>query len=83
MRYDIEKRKRIREYRDQEAPIANGGVAQKGGAFLGLNYGRLARLRLVTGYPGALDWSKDDNAPGNDGIFVVDVKTGARRLLVS
>ena len=81
--YDIEKRKRIREYRDQEAPIGNGGVAQKGGAFLGLNYGRLARLRLVTGYPGALDWSKDHNAPGDDGIFVVDVKTGARRLLVS
>lgn len=81
--YDIEKRARIREYRDEKAPIGNGGVAQKGGAFLGLNYGRLARLRLVTGYPQALDWSKAENAPSNDGIFVVDVKTGARRLLVS
>ena len=81
--YDIEKRARIREYRDDKAPIGNGGVAQKGGAFLGLNYGRLARLRLVTGYPQALDWSKAENAPANDGIFVVDVKTGTRRLLVS
>ena len=81
--YDVEKRARIREYRDDKAPIGNGGVAQNGGAFLGLNYGRLARLRQVTGYPGALDWSKDENAPKNDGIFVVDVKTGARRLLVS
>ncbi len=81
--YDIEKRSRIREYRNDKAPIGNGGVAQKGGAFLGLNYGRLARLRLVTGYPGALDWSRSENAPDNDGIFVVDVKTGTRRLLVS
>jgi hypothetical protein len=30
-----------------------------------------------------LDWSKNDNAPNDDGIFVVDVKTGGRRLLVS
>jgi len=81
--YDIEKRSRIREYRDDQAPIGNGGIAQKGGAFLGINYGRLARLRLVTGYPGALDWSRSENAPDNDGIFVVDVKTGTRRLLVS
>ena len=81
--YDIEKRARIREYRDDKAPIGNGGVAQKGGAFLGLNYGRLARLRLVTGYPEALDWSKAENAPANDGIFVVDTKTETRRLLVS
>jgi hypothetical protein len=81
--YDIEKRARIREYRHEDAPIGNGGVAQNGGSFLGLNYGRLARLRLVTGYPGTLDWSKHDNAPHNDGIFVVDVQTGARRLLVS
>jgi len=81
--YDIEKRARIREFRDEDAPIGNGGVAQNGGSFLGLNYGRLARLRLVTGYPGTLDWSKHDNAPNNDGIFVVDVQTGTRRLLVS
>jgi len=81
--YDIEKRSRIREYRNDKAPIGNGGVAQKGGAFLGINYGRLARLRLVTGYPEALDWSRAENAPDNDGIFVVDVKTGTRRLLVS
>ncbi|MCH7686081.1 MAG: hypothetical protein IH899_05270 [Planctomycetes bacterium] len=81
--YDIEKKKRVREYRYEDTPIGNGGVAQTGGTFLGLNYGRLARLRLVTGYPGALDWSKDDNAPDNDGIFIVDIKTGKKRVLVS
>jgi len=81
--YDIEKNQRLREYRDDVAPIGNGGVSPIGGKFLGLNYGRLARLRAVTGYPGALDWSRDDNAPDNDGIFIVDISTGSKRLLVS
>ena len=57
-------------------------MAANGTAWLGMNYGRLARLRLVTGYPGSLDWSKADIAPENDGIFIVDVKTVKKRLLV-
>ena len=73
--YDINQRKRVKEYRYEDSPIGNGGVAADGSAWLGLNYGRLARLRLVTGYPGALDWSKDQLAPENDGIFLVDVQT--------
>ena len=81
--YDIEKRRRVREYRFHDTPIGNGGVAADGSAWLGLNYGRLARLRLVTGYPQALDWSKDKIAPEDDGIFIVDVTTGEKRLLVS
>lgn len=81
--YDIEKKKRIREFRFDDTPIGNSGVAADGSAWLGLNYGRLARLRLVTGYPGALDWSKNEMAPDNDGIFIVDIKTEKKRLLVS
>ena len=81
--YDLEKKKRVREYKYDDSPIGNGGVAADGSVFLGLNYGRLARLRLVTGYPEALDWSKDEPAPKNDGMFIVDIKTGQRRLLVS
>jgi len=81
--YDIEKKKRVREFRYEDTPIGNGGVAADGSAWLGINYGRLARLRLVTGYPEALDWSKDEIAPKNDGIFIVDIKTGEKRLLVS
>ncbi len=81
--YDIKKKKRVREFRYEDTPIGNGGVAADGSAWLGLNYGRLARLRLVTGYPEALDWSKDNTAPSNDGIFIVDIKTGEKRLLVS
>lgn len=81
--YDIEKKERVREFRFEDTPIGNGGVAADGSAWLGINYGRLARLRLVTGYPEALDWSKDEIAPDNDGIFIVDIKTGEKRLLVS
>ena len=81
--YDIEKKKRVREFRFDDTPIGNGGVAADGSAWLGINYGRLARLRLVTGYPEALDWSKEEIAPKNDGIFIVDVKTGEKRILVS
>jgi len=81
--YDIEKRQRVREYRYEDTPIGNGGVAASGKAFLALNYGRLARLRLVTGYPGALDWSELEPAPDNDGIFIVDIESGEKKLLVS
>jgi hypothetical protein len=81
--YDIEKNQRVCEYRYEDTPIGNGGVAADGSAWLGLNYGRLARLRLVTGYPGALDWSKEEAAPETDGMFIVDIETGEKRLLVS
>lgn len=81
--YDIDKRKRVREYRYRDTPIGNSGVAQKGHSFLGLNYGRLARLRPVTGYPDAYDWTEGVAAPENDGLFLVDVATGVKELLVS
>lgn len=81
--YDIEKRQRIKEFRFDDTPIGNSGVAQNGGYFLGINYGRLARLRTVTGYPGAYDWTEGIQAPENDGVFKVDVHSGEKKLLVS
>ena len=81
--YDIEKKERVKEYRYEDTPIGNSGVAIDGSFFLGLNYGRLARLRSVTGYRGALDWSKSELAPSNDGIFKINIKTGEKVLLVS
>jgi hypothetical protein len=48
----------------------------RGGSFLGLNYGRLSRLRPVTGYPDAFDWTKGVKHPEDDCLFRVDVKTG-------
>lgn len=81
--YDIIKKKRVKEYRFKDTPIGNGGVAWSGEFFMGINYGRLARLRLVTGYPRALDWSADEVAPENDGIFKVNIETGKKELIVS
>lgn len=81
--YDVSKRKRISEFKYDDTPFANSGVAQNGGYFLGINYGRLARLRPVTGYPGAFDWTANTAAPENDGIFIVDIQSGQKRLLVS
>lgn len=74
---------RIAEFRFRDMPVGNSGVAQRGGWFLGINYGRLARLRPVTGYPGALDRTAGTRHPADDGIFKVNSQTKERRLLVS
>ncbi len=81
--YDIVARKRVREFRFDDTPFGNSGVAQRGGYFLGLNYGRMARLRPVTGYPGAFDWNSVEAAPADDGVYIVEMATGTKRLLVS
>ena len=81
--FDIEQNKRVREYRFKDTPFGNGGVKQNGGSFAGINYGRMARLRPVTGYPEAYDWNPGALHPEDDGVFVVDIETGAKRLLVS
>jgi hypothetical protein len=72
-----------REFFFPDTPFANSGVAQNGGKFLGINYGRLQRLRPITGYAGAYDWTVGVAAPTDDGIFLVDVETGTSKLLVS
>jgi len=81
--FDIVKQKRIREFRFDNTPFGNSGVAQNGGEFLGINYARLARLRAVTGYPGAFDWTVDVLHPEDDGVFKVDISTGQSNLIVS
>jgi hypothetical protein len=81
--FDISKGRRVAEFRFSDTPIGNSGVSQQGGWFLGINYGRLARLRPVTGYPGARDWTVNQKHPTDDGIFKVNVTTREKRLLVS
>jgi hypothetical protein len=81
--FDISKGKRIAEFRFADTPIGNSGVAQRGGYFLGINYGRLARLRPVTGYPGARDWTTGVKHPTDDGVFKINPVTKEKRLLVS
>ncbi len=81
--YDIEKRERVREYRYDDTPFGNSGVAQNGGWFLGINYARMARLRPVTGYKGTADWTEGVLHPSDDGIFRVNVESGEKQLIVS
>ena len=81
--FDIRRMKRVREFRYPDTPIGNSGVAQDGSAFLAINYGRMARLRPVTGYPGGFDWTTGKKAPDNDGIFIINPQSGEKRLLVS
>jgi hypothetical protein len=50
---------------------------------MAINYARMARLRPVTGYKDAWDWTKGVAAPANDGIFRIDIKTGEKKLIVS
>ena len=81
--YDIERRERVREYRFEDTPVGNGGVSFDGRVFAAINYARMARLRPVTGYPDAWDWTAGASAPQDDGVFIVDTETGSKRLLVS
>jgi hypothetical protein len=81
--YDVPERRRVREFRFADTPVANSGVAQRGGRYLAINYARLARLRRVTGYPGAHDYTAGVLHPEDDGIHLVDAVDGTRRLLVS
>jgi hypothetical protein len=81
--YDVREGRRVREYRFDDTPVGNGGVSPKGDAFAGINYGRLAKLRPVTGYPGAFDWTDGAPFPADDGVFRVDIATGRKTLLVS
>lgn len=81
--YDIAQRKRVREYRLDATPVGNSGVAQNGGWFCGINYARLARLRPVTGYQQAHDWTVKVAQPSDDGVFKFNVNTGEAQLLKS
>lgn len=48
-----------------------------------LNYSRLQRLRPGYGYSNLKDETCSDNAPENDGLYVVDISSGKVKLLFS
>jgi hypothetical protein len=58
-------------------------VCHRGKLALSLTYGRLNRLRKVTGYSGAVDPHPDQAAPEDDGVFLLDLETGHAKLIVS
>jgi hypothetical protein len=43
----------------------------------------MARLRPVTGYKGSFDWTDGVAAPKDDGIAIINIKTGEKKILIS
>jgi hypothetical protein len=64
-------------------PTSISAVSRNGRYALSLTYGRLARMRPVVGYVGARDPNPNEAHPQNDGIFLLDLKTGQSKLVVS
>jgi hypothetical protein len=73
----------VRTRERRRVPGALAGLSPDGRLALGLSYGRLARLRPVVGYVGDEDPAPDDPHPDNDGVFLMNVVTGEKRLVVS
>jgi len=64
-------------------PRPVSAVSHSGKYALSLTYGRLARLRKTVGYSGTTDPNPDAAAPENDGVFLMDLRTGKTTLVVS
>jgi hypothetical protein len=58
-------------------------VSPDGRRAVSVNFDRLRRIRPVTGYAGGDAGMQLVNRPADDGLFHVDLATGASRLLVS
>ncbi|HLV33880.1 MAG TPA: hypothetical protein VKY59_02150 [Spirillospora sp.] len=64
-------------------PRPINALSQDGAYALCLTYGRLQRMRKVVGYAGAVDPNPNHPHPANDGVFLMDMRTGDVRLVVS
>ena len=58
-------------------------VAEHGKYALSLTYGRLSRLRKVVGYANAVDPYEHEAHPKKDGVYLMDLKAGKNKLVVS
>ena len=65
------------------APVGIGAVAPDGRAALGLDYARLHNQRPVVGYAGADDRTRGVRCPDDDGVWRIDLETGATDLVLS
>ena len=73
----------IRTGKERVLPAAINGLSHDGHYALSLSYGRLGRLRKTVSYQGIEDPTKDVPHPDNDGVFVMDMRSGERTLAVS
>lgn len=75
--FDVLEGKEVKSY---TWPIYS--ISPNGGKAVTLNFSRLGRLRPGYGYNNLPDATEGDNVPEEDGLFVVDLKNGARKLLI-
>lgn len=59
------------------------GTGHTGKFLPSVSYGRVSRMRPVVSYGGVEDPNPQIAHPDNDGVYLVDLDTGERRLLVS
>ena len=64
-------------------PLPVYAVTRDGKSAISVNFARLARVRPGYGYTGLPDPFEDDNEPEQDGLFSMDLTSGAHRLVVS
>ena len=67
----------------QYADRASACISPDGKWGLGINFGRIFAFRPGYGYAGFADPYAEVNAPEEDGVFLVDLRRGTSRLLLS
>lgn len=72
----------VRTGKRRVLPRPVSALSHDGERALSLTYGRLGRLRKVVGYGAAKDPNPDDPAPENDGVFLMDMRSGRTELVV-
>lgn len=76
--FDVEQQKILKKYTEPLYAVSpNGKVA------VTLNFARLGRLRPGYGYNFIPDNTCNDLVPDNDGLFLVDLSSGKKKLLVN
>ena len=69
--------------RQRVLPRPISSVAANGRQATSMNFARAARTRPVVGYVGVVDLTATEVAPENDGLWVMDLVSGASRLVFS
>jgi len=64
-------------------PLPIYTLSHDGGKALTLNFSRLARTRPGYGYVGVPDLYADEKAPEEDGIYILDLRSGEAELIIS
>ena len=73
----------LTSHQKMEIPYPIYTIGPYGRYALSLNFARLARLRPGYGYASDVGAGIDELAPDDDGVFLVNMRTGDRQLIIS